>query len=249
MTDGFVGNVVLKVCEGVFDFVMKVAGKEILGSLNAEKQLAQQAMANLLKRYDYQEIGGAPLLGVKGMCFITHGSSNGNAIKNAIRVAVDEARDRRVAVLGERVLHHRGEGLLLAAERDDLATDGIVRVVGVDEAREVRRDVDPELVVRGQPGLLLVGEVQDLADFLERVDPMTELPAPVVPLLVGDVRPDRRAPAARGPAVRTEGLRGVAAVDERRLGEGARRVLVRDGGLDLLGVQLDTISWARTVSA
>lgn len=59
VTDGFVGNVVLKVCEGVFDFVMKVAGKEILGALNTEKLLAQQAMANLIKRYDLQKNGGA----------------------------------------------------------------------------------------------------------------------------------------------------------------------------------------------
>src|SRR5437773_7428105 len=70
VTDGFVGNVVLKVCEGVFDFVMKVVGKEILGALKTEIPLAQLAFQNILKRYDYHELGGAPLLGVDGICII-----------------------------------------------------------------------------------------------------------------------------------------------------------------------------------
>ena len=70
--------------------------------------------------------------------------------QDAVRVAMHEAGHRGVAVLGERVLHHRREGLLLAPERDDLAADRVVRVVGVDQADEVRRDVDPELVRGGQ---------------------------------------------------------------------------------------------------
>ncbi len=94
VTDGFVGNVVLKVCEGVFDFVMKVAGKEILGALNTEKQLAQQAMANLIKRYDYQEIGGAPLLGMDGICIICHGSSGERAIEKALLMAAQYGRNK-----------------------------------------------------------------------------------------------------------------------------------------------------------
>src|SRR6185295_8173824 len=53
VTDGFVGNVVLKVCEGVFDFVMKVVGKELFGTLKTEIPLAQMALQNILKRYDY----------------------------------------------------------------------------------------------------------------------------------------------------------------------------------------------------
>src|SRR5262249_34819721 len=52
VTDGFVGNIVLKVCEGVFDFVMKMAGKELLGALSAERQQAQQALQALVNRYD-----------------------------------------------------------------------------------------------------------------------------------------------------------------------------------------------------
>jgi glycerol-3-phosphate acyltransferase PlsX len=92
VTDGFVGNVVLKVCEGVFDFVMKVVAKEVLGSLKTEVPLAQMAMHNILKRYDYHELGGAPLLGVDGICIICHGSSRERAIENALNVASKHAR-------------------------------------------------------------------------------------------------------------------------------------------------------------
>lgn len=87
VTDGFVGNVVLKVCEGVFDFVMKMAGKELLGALQSERGLAQKILQALVDRYDYSESGGAPLLGIDGICIICHGSSGERAIKNALAVA------------------------------------------------------------------------------------------------------------------------------------------------------------------
>jgi glycerol-3-phosphate acyltransferase PlsX len=87
VTDGFVGNVVLKVCEGVFDFVMKMTGKELLTTLVSEKGLAQKALQSLVDRYDYSSHGGAPLLGIDGICIICHGSSGDQAIKNALHVA------------------------------------------------------------------------------------------------------------------------------------------------------------------
>jgi glycerol-3-phosphate acyltransferase PlsX len=87
VTDGFVGNVVLKVCEGVFEFMMKVAGKELLGALDQERGKAQQALQALDSRYHYSEHGGAPLLGIDGICIICHGSSGDRAIKNALSVA------------------------------------------------------------------------------------------------------------------------------------------------------------------
>ena len=125
--------------------------------------------------------------------------------EHPVGVAVDEPRDRRVAVLGERVLHHRRERLLLAPERDHLAPDRVGRVLRIDQADEVGRDVDAELVGCAQPGSLLVGQLEDPLDLLEVVDPVAELPAPVVPLLVGDVGPQRGAPTHRGPAVRSDG--------------------------------------------
>ena len=92
VTDGFVGNVVLKVCEGVFDFLMKVVAKEVMGTLKTEIPLAQLALQNIIKRYDYHELGGAPLLGVDGICIICHGSSKERAIENALNVAAKHAR-------------------------------------------------------------------------------------------------------------------------------------------------------------
>jgi glycerol-3-phosphate acyltransferase PlsX len=87
VTDGFVGNVVLKVSEGVFDFAMKMADKEVLGTLDAERPRAQQALQALVERYDYSSQGGAPLLGMDGICIICHGSSGDQAIKNALGMA------------------------------------------------------------------------------------------------------------------------------------------------------------------
>src|SRR5262249_60324648 len=90
--DGFVGNVVLKVCEGVFDFVRKMTAKEVLGALDSERGKAHQAIEKLVSRYDYHEAGGAPLLGIDGICIICHGSSGDRAIKNALGVAAQYAR-------------------------------------------------------------------------------------------------------------------------------------------------------------
>jgi phosphate acyltransferase len=94
VTDGFVGNVVLKVSEGVFDFVMKMAAHELLSSLTVERGKAQQALQTLVDRYDYHEHGGAPLLGIDGICIICHGSSGEKAIKNALGVAARYANAR-----------------------------------------------------------------------------------------------------------------------------------------------------------
>jgi glycerol-3-phosphate acyltransferase PlsX len=94
VTDGFVGNVVLKVCEGVFDFVMKMTFQEVLGALNTERAQGQKALQKLVDRYDYSEWGGAPLLGIDGICIICHGSSGDRAIKNALGVAAKYAASR-----------------------------------------------------------------------------------------------------------------------------------------------------------
>src|SRR5260370_15421075 len=100
VTDGFVGNVVLKVCEGVFDFLMKMAGKELLRALQTERGQAQKVLQALVDRYDYSESGGAPLLGIDGICIICHGSSGERAIKNALAVAARYAE----AKLNERIV-------------------------------------------------------------------------------------------------------------------------------------------------
>jgi glycerol-3-phosphate acyltransferase PlsX len=101
VTDGFVGNVVLKVSEGVFDFVMKMAAQELLGSLSAERDKAKRALGALVSRYDHSEHGGAPLLGIDGICIICHGSSTDKAIKNALGVAARYVNVRINAMIVE----------------------------------------------------------------------------------------------------------------------------------------------------
>lgn len=85
--EGFVGNVVLKVSEGMAEVMMNVIGHEVLASLNIERDAAAGALRSLGRRYQYRESGGAPLLGIDGICIIGHGSSDERAISNALRVA------------------------------------------------------------------------------------------------------------------------------------------------------------------
>jgi glycerol-3-phosphate acyltransferase PlsX len=86
--EGFVGNVVLKVSEGMAEMMFRKLPQDVVEQLQAEKQLASQAFQSIAKRYSYHESGGAPLLGVDGICMICHGSSNARSIYNALRRAV-----------------------------------------------------------------------------------------------------------------------------------------------------------------
>ncbi len=87
ITDGFVGNVILKLCEGVFEFIMKLVGKEVIATLPNDRMAGMQALQALTAKYDYSAFGGAPLLGIDGTCIICHGSSKEVAIRNALAVA------------------------------------------------------------------------------------------------------------------------------------------------------------------
>lgn len=87
--DGFLGNVVLKVSEGLADAIKEMLKRKLrlniitkIGAL-----LSAPAFKALKKELDYSEYGGAPLLGIDGVCIIAHGGSSAQAIKNAIRVA------------------------------------------------------------------------------------------------------------------------------------------------------------------
>jgi phosphate acyltransferase len=93
VTDGFVGNVALKTSEGVANLVRATLKETLKTTITRQVGylLSRSAFSDFKKRLDHTEYGGAPLLGVKGVCFITHGSSNANAIKNAIRVAAEFA--------------------------------------------------------------------------------------------------------------------------------------------------------------
>lgn len=94
--DGFIGNVVLKVSEGVSKMIrnMLKSSLEATATRKLGAVLSREAYRELRKRVDYSEYGGVPLLGVKGANIICHGRSNANAIKNAIRVAAEFASGR-----------------------------------------------------------------------------------------------------------------------------------------------------------
>lgn len=99
VTDGFVGNVILKHAEGVFEFVMGMVAKDVIGALTAEKAEAAAAVKKLVDKFHYSAAGGAPLLGIDGVCVICHGSSDERAIANAVGSAAQEVR----AKLTERI--------------------------------------------------------------------------------------------------------------------------------------------------
>ena len=88
--DGFIGNVALKITECVAEALKKMLIKEIAAGSYLSRlgyALLRPAFGRYKRRMDYAEFGGASLLGVNGICIISHGRSSGRAIKNAIRVA------------------------------------------------------------------------------------------------------------------------------------------------------------------
>ena len=93
VADGFVGNVALKISEGVANLVRTALKESLKATITSQvgALLSRSAFIDFKKRLDHTEYGGAPLLGLKGVCIITHGSSNANAMKNAVRVAAEFA--------------------------------------------------------------------------------------------------------------------------------------------------------------
>jgi glycerol-3-phosphate acyltransferase PlsX len=94
--DGFVGNVALKVSEGLVEVVRQSLKQSLKTSIPRKvgAYLARGAFNDFKKRVDYSEYGGAPLLGLNGICVICHGRSNAKAIRNAIRIAKEFAEGR-----------------------------------------------------------------------------------------------------------------------------------------------------------
>lgn len=89
--DGFDGNVILKACEGVATAIIHILKNEIKQSLISKigALLMKPSFKRLKKHIDWQEYGGAPLLGVNGCVIISHGKSDARAIKNAIFQAIN----------------------------------------------------------------------------------------------------------------------------------------------------------------
>jgi phosphate acyltransferase len=94
--DGFIGNIALKISEGLVEHIGGLLKKALQSSLSSQVGyvLARKALQEFRKKIDYSESGGAPLLGVRGITVIGHGRSDAKAIKNAIRVAAGLCRSK-----------------------------------------------------------------------------------------------------------------------------------------------------------
>ena len=114
--DGFVGNVLLKSSESLVGLMSGMMKDELSKSWRSRLgySLARPAFDSFRRRVDYREYGAAPLLGVKGGCFIGHGRSNPRAIRNSIRRAVEFCEADLHNKIRERVaeLHSQEERLL-----------------------------------------------------------------------------------------------------------------------------------------
>ncbi len=132
--DGFVGNVVLKTAEGLAKAVTEILKKEAKKSVTTMVGGAMMlpAVKALKRRTDYDEAGGAPLLGVNGVAIISHGRSNAKAIMNALRVAAEAVSRRLVARLKEDLERYHDE-----MERQGISHDV---VVGERPPEQVQRE-------------------------------------------------------------------------------------------------------------
>jgi glycerol-3-phosphate acyltransferase PlsX len=108
VTDGFTGNVALKISESLADMILHLIREELTRTPMAKlgALLVRPAFRRFWKRVDYNELGGAPLLGINGACIIGHGASPPRAVKNAVRVAAEWVRTDvnahiRAALAGE----------------------------------------------------------------------------------------------------------------------------------------------------
>jgi glycerol-3-phosphate acyltransferase PlsX len=103
--DGFVGNVALKLAEGageyVFGALKEASNSSLLARIGAA--LLRGKLREIRKRMDYREYGGAPLLGVRGICLIGHGRTDAHAVDSACRSALRAVRQDLVAAIGRAV--------------------------------------------------------------------------------------------------------------------------------------------------
>ena len=107
--DGFTGNVALKLSEGLVEMVEDLLGDELQSTFSSQVGylLSRRAFRRFRKRVDYSEFGGAPLLGVAGLCIVGHGRSSVKAVRNAVamasRMAANQMMERLRSEMGHRV--------------------------------------------------------------------------------------------------------------------------------------------------
>jgi len=127
--DGFVGNVALKTSEGVGRFVRDVLRESLTRTVTAQvgALLSRRAFNEFRRRLDYREYGGAPLLGVRGVCIIGHGSSNDRAIFNGIRVAYEFAKGGTVEQIEREFANHPRNSAPSPEPRGDGKADATIQ--------------------------------------------------------------------------------------------------------------------------
>ena len=109
--DGFTGNVALKVSEGLVEVVEALLREELTRTFTTRfgHLLSQRAFRRFRRRVDYSEIGGAPLLGVDGLCVVGHGRSSAKAVRNAVALAHRFANEGLVARVADEIAGVAGE--------------------------------------------------------------------------------------------------------------------------------------------
>jgi glycerol-3-phosphate acyltransferase PlsX len=124
--DGFVGNVVLKLCEGLSANLLNFIESQLIADRENEQSGLWQIVRRLRKTYDYQSVGGAPLLGVRKPVIVAHGHSHAPAISNATLFAYRVVRERVIERLSEALegdsilseLKHQNAVLMLESLRN-----------------------------------------------------------------------------------------------------------------------------------
>src|SRR5687768_18431045 len=104
--DGFTGNVTLKISEGLVETVESLLHAELQSTFGSQigYLLSAQAFRRFRKRLDYSEYGGAPLLGIDGICIVGHGRSSPKAVRNAVTMAARAVREGLTERLGAETL-------------------------------------------------------------------------------------------------------------------------------------------------
>ena len=108
VTDGFVGNVALKLMEGLAEGLFMSLQKSFSDAGSKAGDRLHQAVTKIRERYDFNEYGGAPLLGVNGISIICHGASRRRGIANAVRVAREFAHSKINERITERIAQCQG---------------------------------------------------------------------------------------------------------------------------------------------
>lgn len=107
--DGFVGNVLLKTSEGIAEMILGMLMNDLAGLDPDVVQLLQPTLYGIVRKIDYAERGGAPLLGVNGVSVIAHGRSKARAIASALRITLSAAKSNYVSAIKKELATISGE--------------------------------------------------------------------------------------------------------------------------------------------